>query len=184
MEKWGPGPTTSTNYQPWESATLEMELLASDKFWENSSNWHLTAIDRCPRKSPQPSSYKVLTRRICEHNRWLLVATKFGLIFCITLDKWNRLNVVSIVEIHVFLKLWSLLYLKFTNFFFSALRVLIYYTLNRFLYFTFQCVWKHSLSPFFPLLCHFLIFFSLCSLLPFTNPFLCSTYIDLISIMI
>lgn len=105
-----------------------MELLASDRFWENSSNWHLTATDRCPRKSPQPSSYKVLTHRICEHNRCLLVATKFGLIFCITLDNWNRLNVVSIVEIHGFLKLWSLLYFKFTNFFFSALRALIYYT--------------------------------------------------------
>lgn len=150
-----------------------MELLASDRFWENSSNWHLTATDRCPRKSPQPSSYKVLTHRICEHNRWLLVATKFGLIFCITLGNWNRLNVISIVEIHGFLKLWSLLYFKFTNFFLCFKGTDLLY-LNISLYFTFQCVWKHYLSPVCPL-CHFLIFFSLCSFPPFTNPFLCST---------
>lgn len=163
VEKWGPGPTTSTNYQAWESVTLEMELLASDKFWENSSNWRLTAIDRCPRKSPQPSSYKVRTHRIFEHNKWLFVTIKSGLIFCITLDNWNRLNVTSIAEIHGFLKLWSLLYLKITNFFLCFKGTdLLYPEYFPVFYFS-MCLKIFFISPFSPSLSLSHLFFSLFS---------------------
>lgn len=104
VEKWDPWSTTSSNYQQWESATQEMKLLAPDRYRQDCCStdiWlQLTHFQANPLS--QSLSYKFLTYRVSEHNRWLLVASKFGVIFGITLDSWNRLNVLNITEINDF----------------------------------------------------------------------------------